>query len=103
MTAADDVVFLLDVDNTLLDLEQRYPARHYVMVDDKLRILAAMKKVLGDPLTTVFLRQGRYALDPQDLSTYPPADLAIEETIFAESWSDLMYRIASKNKVLTNG
>ena len=60
------------------DVEQRYPARHYVMVDDKLRILAAMKKVLGDRLTTVFPRQGHYALDPHNLSAYPPADLAIE-------------------------
>lgn len=60
------------------DVEQRYPARHYVMVDDKLRILAAMKQVLHDRLTTVFPRQGHYALDPRNLSTYPPADLAVE-------------------------
>jgi FMN phosphatase YigB (HAD superfamily) len=60
------------------DVAQRYPARHYVMVDDKLRILAAMKKVMGDRLTTVFPRQGHYALDPQIVSAYPPADLAIE-------------------------
>ena len=57
---------------------RRYPARHYVMVDDKLRILAAMKKILPDRLTTVFPRQGHYALDPHNLSAYPPADLAIE-------------------------
>lgn len=60
------------------EVEQRYPARHYVMVDDKLRILAAMKKFWGDRLTTVFPRQGHYALDPHNLSFYPPADLAIE-------------------------
>jgi hypothetical protein len=48
------------------------------MVDDKLRILAAMKNVWGDRLTTVFPRQGHYALDPHNLSAYPPADLAIE-------------------------
>ena len=57
---------------------RRYPARHYVMVDDKLRILAAMKKILPNRLTTVFPRQGHYALDPHNLSAYPPADLAIE-------------------------
>src|SRR5476651_2492447 len=62
----------------LEDLEQRHPARHYVMVDDKLRILAMMKKVLGDRLTTVFPRQGHYALDAHNLAAYPPADLAIE-------------------------
>lgn len=57
---------------------QRYPARHYVMVDDKLRILAAMKDILGNRLTTVFPRQGHYALDPANLAAYPPADITIE-------------------------
>ena len=57
---------------------RRYPARHYVMVDDKLRILAAMKTVLGNRLTTVFLRQGHYALDPGNVTAYPPADLTVE-------------------------
>jgi hypothetical protein len=60
------------------DLERRYPARRYVMVDDKLSILAAMKNVLGERLMTVFPRQGHYALDPQNLATYPPADMAVE-------------------------
>ena len=49
-----------------------------ITVDDKLRILAAMKKILGDRLTTVFPRQGHYALDPGILSAHPPADLTIE-------------------------
>jgi hypothetical protein len=57
---------------------ERYPASHYVMVDDKLRILAAMKDVLGSRLTTVFPRQGHYALDPKNVATYPPADLTVE-------------------------
>jgi hypothetical protein len=48
------------------------------MVDDKLRILAAMKKVWGDRLTTVFPRQGHYALDPGNIAAYPPADITIE-------------------------
>ena len=56
----------------------RYPARHYVMVDDKLRILAAMKAAMGTRLTTVFPRQGHYALDPKNLEMYPPADITIE-------------------------
>ena len=60
------------------DVERRYPAHHYVMVDDKLRILAAMKAILRDRLTTVFPRQGHYALDPRILSAYPPPDLAID-------------------------
>ena len=62
----------------LADVEQRYPARHYVMVDDKLRILAAMKKIWGERMTTVFPRQGHYALDPHNIDSYPAADLTVE-------------------------
>ena len=62
----------------LADVERRYPARHYVMVDDKLRILAAMKRVWGGRLTTVFPRQGHYALDPAETAKYPPADMTVE-------------------------
>jgi FMN phosphatase YigB (HAD superfamily) len=61
----------------LADVERRYPAEHYVMVDDKLRILAAMKQAWGRRLTTVFPRQGHYALDPFETAKYPPADLGI--------------------------
>ena len=62
-----------------LDAVQRlHPARHYVMVDDKLRILAAMKQVMQDRLTTVFPRQGHYALDPAAMAAYPAADLTVE-------------------------
>ena len=63
----------------MLDSVQRlYPARHYVMVDDKLRILTAMKQTMQDRLTTVFARQGHYALDPAALAAHPAADLSIE-------------------------
>jgi FMN phosphatase YigB (HAD superfamily) len=63
----------------MLDVVQRiYPARHYVMVDDKLRILAAMKDVLRERLTTVFPRQGHYALDVANIAKYPAADVTIE-------------------------
>lgn len=55
-----------------------YPARHYVMIDDKLRILAMMKAEWRDRLTTVFPRQGHYATDAKLLADYPPADLAVE-------------------------
>ncbi len=60
------------------DVERRYPAEHYVLVDDKLRILTAVKEVWGSRVTTVFPRQGHYALDPQVLTDYPPADVSIE-------------------------
>jgi FMN phosphatase YigB (HAD superfamily) len=72
------VLIYLHKEQMLNDVEQRYPARHYLMVDDKLRILAAMKKIWGDRLTTVFPRQGHYALDSGNIAAYPPADITIE-------------------------
>jgi FMN phosphatase YigB (HAD superfamily) len=59
------------------DVEQRYAAEHYVLVDDKLRILAAAKKFWGARVTTIFVRQGHYATDPKILASYPPADISI--------------------------
>jgi FMN phosphatase YigB (HAD superfamily) len=72
------VLIYVHKDEMLADVEQHFPARHYVMVDDKLRILNAMKKVWGDRLTTVFPRQGHYALDPKNTAAYPAADLTVE-------------------------
>jgi FMN phosphatase YigB (HAD superfamily) len=65
-------------EHELANVEARYPAAHYVMVDDKLRILTAIKKIWGRRVTTVFVRQGHYALDPKTLATYPAADLSLE-------------------------
>jgi len=62
----------------LEDVERRYPADHYVLVDDKLRILTAVKKIWNERVTTVFVRQGHYALDEKAISAYPRADLTIE-------------------------
>jgi FMN phosphatase YigB (HAD superfamily) len=72
------VLIYVHKEKMLYDVERHYPARHYVMVDDKLRILAAMQEIWGDRLTTIWPRQGHYALDPQAVATYPPADLAID-------------------------
>jgi FMN phosphatase YigB (HAD superfamily) len=72
------VLIYIHKEQMLDDVECRYPTRHYVMVDDKLRILTAMKKVWMDRLTTVFPRQGHYALDPKNIVTYPPADITVE-------------------------
>ena len=72
------VLIYIHKERMLDDVEQRYPARHYLMIDDKLRILAAMKNVWGSRLTTVFPRQGHYALDPQNIVTYPAADHTVE-------------------------
>jgi FMN phosphatase YigB (HAD superfamily) len=72
------VLIYVHKERMLDDVEQRFPARHYVMVDDKLRILTAMKKILADRLTSVFPRQGHYALDPENVAAYPPADITLE-------------------------
>lgn len=72
------VLIYIHKEQMLDEVERRHPARHYVMVDDKLRILAAMKGVLGDRLTTVFPRQGHYALDPRNVAAYPEADVTVE-------------------------
>ena len=60
------------------DVERRYPSDHYVLVDDKLRILAAIKNIWGSRVTTVFVRQGHYATDSKILASYPPADISID-------------------------
>jgi hypothetical protein len=62
----------------LEDVEKRYPARHYVLVDDKVRILTAVKRIWGSRVTTVFPRQGSYAHDPKALAAYPPPDITVE-------------------------
>jgi hypothetical protein len=59
------------------DVARHYPAGHYVLVDDKMRILTAVKQAWGDRVTTVFPRQGKFAHDPRALATYPPPDLTV--------------------------
>ncbi len=72
------VLIYVHKEQALDDVERRYPAGHYVLVDDKPRILAAVKHIWGDRVTTVFPRQGSYAHDRKALTTFPPADLTIE-------------------------
>jgi hypothetical protein len=72
------VLIYVHKEEELKDVQQRYPARHYVLIDDKLRILAAVKKIWRSRVTTVFVRQGHYALDPKIVSKYPAADVTIE-------------------------
>ena len=64
--------------NSLATMERRFPAQHYVMVDDKPQVLAAMKRVLGTKLTTVFVRQGHYAAESANAAIDPAPDLSIE-------------------------
>jgi FMN phosphatase YigB (HAD superfamily) len=72
------VLIYLHKEQMLSAVERRYPAAHYVMVDDKLRILAAMKAQWRERLTTVFVRQGHYALDPHEVASWPAADVMLE-------------------------
>ena len=69
------------------DVEAKYPAGHYVMVDDKVRILAAIKKHWGTRVTTVFPRQGHYALDAAQVAKYPKPDITIERIGELEKYS----------------
>lgn len=72
------VLIYVHKEQELADVERLYPARHYVMIDDKLKILTTMKKIWGDRVTTVFPKQGHYAHDPKILAEYPRADIEIE-------------------------
>jgi len=74
----DDILIYIHKEEELADVERLYPAAHYVLIDDKLRILAAVKALWRERVTTVFPRQGHYANDPKARSTYPPADVEIE-------------------------
>jgi len=73
-----NVLIYVHKEQELDDVEQRFPAEHYVLVDDKVRILQAVKEVWKSRVTTVFVRQGHYARDPKALTQYPAADVSIE-------------------------
>ena len=73
-----NVLIYIHKEKELHDVAERFPADHYVLIDDKLRILSAIKRQWGARVTTVFPRQGHYARDPEVLATYPPADLSVE-------------------------
>lgn len=72
------VLIYVHKEEQLEDVEARYPAEHYVMVDDKVRLLTAIKKFWGPRVTTVFPRQGHYALDEKLVAQYPKPDITIE-------------------------
>jgi len=72
------VLIYIHKERELDDVEQRYPAGHYLLIDDKLRILSAVKTRWGSRVTTVFPRQGHYALDRQTLAPFPQADVTID-------------------------
>ena len=72
------VLIYVHKEQELDDVAQRYPAEQYIIIDDKMRILAAVKKFWEARVTTVFVRQGHYATDPKILASYPAADVSIE-------------------------
>jgi FMN phosphatase YigB (HAD superfamily) len=88
------VMIYLHKERVLDHMQQRYPARHYVMVDDKPNLLAAMKSILQSKLTTVFVRQGHYALAAESNSVKPAPDMVIEriEDLINHTLSDFQER-----------
>ncbi len=73
-----NILIYIHKEKELEDVERRYPAEHYVLIDDKLRILSAIKKIWRERVTTVFPRQGHYAFDEKEIAKYPAADITIE-------------------------
>jgi hypothetical protein len=73
----DRVLIYIHKEQELDDVERLYPAKHYVLIDDKLRILTAVKKIWRERVTTVFVKQGHYAFDQEALAQYPKADIEI--------------------------
>ena len=72
------VLIYIHKEQMLDTMQRRYPAHRYVMVDDKQRILTAMKVALGERLVTVFPRQGHYAHDPANVARYRAADVSVD-------------------------
>jgi len=75
---AGNVLIYIHKEHELDDVEKRFPAARYVLIDDKLRVLTAVKKIWGAKVTTVFPRQGHYAHDAKALADFPPADINID-------------------------
>jgi FMN phosphatase YigB (HAD superfamily) len=73
-----NVLIYIHKEKELDDVEQRFPADHYVLIDDKLRILTEVKKIWGKKVTTVFPKQGHYAQDAQVVASLPPADISVQ-------------------------
>ena len=73
-----NILIYIHKEQELSDVEHRYPAERYVLVDDKLRILTAIKNIWGERVTTIFPKQGHYALDENEVAKYPPADITVD-------------------------
>jgi len=73
-----NILIYIHKEQELHDVERRYPADRYILIDDKVRILSAVKQLWGDRVTTVFPRQGHYALDAEQVAKYPDADITVD-------------------------
>lgn len=74
----NNVLIYIHKEHELADIERRYPAEHYYLFDDKLRILTAIKQQWHERITTVFVKQGHYAADTAEIAQYPDADISID-------------------------
>jgi hypothetical protein len=89
------VLIYIHKEEALDDVERRYPAERYVLVDDKLRILTAVKQFWGERVTTIFVRQGSYAHDSTVVGAFPAADMTIERIADLLDWDLLRPRLMS--------
>lgn len=94
--AVDDVLIYVHKEDMLDDVEARWPARHYVVVDDKVRILAALRAAWGARVTTVFPRQGHYATDAALLARHPAPDVTLEAIGELRAWDAAALRAAAR-------
>ncbi|HEY2865761.1 MAG TPA: hypothetical protein VGJ02_01600, partial [Pyrinomonadaceae bacterium] len=74
----NNILIYIHKERELADIERRYPAEHYFLFDDKIRILAAIKEQWKERVTTVFVKQGHYAHDAESVSKYPGADVELD-------------------------
>lgn len=86
------VMIFVHKETELAYVQHHYPARHYVVLDDKLRILSAIKREWGERVTTVFVRQGHYANDPQIVAALPPADVTVNSIADVAPLTDAILR-----------
>jgi FMN phosphatase YigB (HAD superfamily) len=91
------VLIYIHKEQELDDVEAKYPAEHYVMVDDKVRILAAIKEHWGKRVTTIFPRQGHYAMDEALIAQYPKPDITLEKIGELQKYSLEQILAAGKN------
>lgn len=91
------VLIYIHKEEMLDDVERRFPARHYVLVDDKPWILAAVKAAWRDRVTTVWPRQGHYALGT-DARRYPPPDVSLQKVTDLQDWLETFMALGFRQR-----